>query len=89
MRDGEDRSQRHQVKLPLIFQARNGEDLYFKSRLYLEKMGGGQFDTFGDFLTEGADVSGWMITVDTYGFVYLEFCVFTEKKNTLFLPKTA
>lgn len=52
--EDEDRSQCHQLKLPLIFQAKNGENLYYKSIIYLEKKGGGQFDTFGDFVTEGA-----------------------------------
>lgn len=94
--EDEDRSQGHKLKLPLIFQAKNGENLYYKSIIYLERKGGGQFDTFGDFVTEGAleraeartsltDTSGWMITVNTYDFVYLAFCVFTENNKLHFL----
>lgn len=74
---------------------KNGENLYYKSIIYLERKGGGQFDTFGDFVTEGAleraeartsltDTSGWMITVNTYDFVYLAFCVFTENNKLRF-----
>ena len=30
-------------------------------------------------------MSGWMITVDTYNFVYLAFCVFTENNKLHFI----
>ena len=30
-------------------------------------------------------MSGWMSTVNTYSFVYLIFCVFTEKNKIHFL----
>lgn len=41
-----------QAKTTTNFLGKNGENLYYKSIIYLERKGGGQFDTFGDFVTE-------------------------------------
>lgn len=94
--EDEDRSQ-CLAKTTTNFGEKNGENLYYKKYNIFGKKGGGQFDTFGDFVTRGAleraeartsltDTSGWMITVNTYDFVYLAFCVLLKTINSLSFP---